>query len=345
MVKSRRKKTGKGVKKDRNPHTYKIIYGFFTLILLLGFGLYVLHLDRLIRDKFSGQRWTLPARVYASPYEIYVGRSMTIAVFTRILADIGYTQGDSASQPGRYTSDNTQITIHTRQFSFWDGDVPAQKLSVKLQDGRIVSITEPGTGKPRAVFRLEPQLIGKIYPLHNEDRVLVPYDRVPQVLVDALIATEDRHFYSHTGIDPKGIVRAFIANLRSAELVQGGSTLTQQLVKNFFLNPERTLKRKFNEMIMALLLEYRYSKAEILSAYINEVYLGQDGARGIHGFGTAAEFYFGKPLDELSTAQIALLVGLVRGASYYHPVRNSQRALARRNRVLEQLHSLGFISR
>ncbi|HKK16590.1 MAG TPA: transglycosylase domain-containing protein, partial [Gammaproteobacteria bacterium] len=152
-----------------------------------------------------------------------------------------------------------------------------------------------------------------------------------------------RHFFSHHGIDPKGILRAAWANLRSGDVRQGGSTLTQQLVKNFFLTHERTLLRKFNEMIMALLLEWHYSKAEILATYINEIYLGQHGAQGIHGFGTAAEYYFSRPLSELKLEQLALLVALVRGASYYNPRKHPERATERRNLVIQQMYEQGYL--
>jgi len=313
--------------------------------LSLVFSIYLFYLDWQIQQKFSGNRWTLPARVYARPIELFSGKQMTPQMLRQILTGIGFADADIDIGAGRFEQNGKHIEIHTRQFSFWDGDARPQKISVRFADNRISGISDLQSGKKHAYFRLEPQLIGKIYPLHNQDRVLVPYERVPVTLVDALVAVEDRSFFYHTGVDPKGILRAFVANFQTGGFVQGGSTLTQQLVKNFFLSPERTITRKINEIFMALILEYRYSKAEIMSAYINEVYLGQDGARGVHGFGTAAEFYFGKPLDELTTAQLALLVGLVKGASYYNPIRHQQRALSRRNLVLEKMHELGFINR
>ncbi len=343
MVKTRRKKT----RKTGRSKSHKVIGPVFLVsglsLLLLAGGIYLWYLDREIQQRFSGNKWTLPARVYARPTELYIGKWLPAQQFRQLLEATGYSDSNPAGGTGRFRQQGARFDIHTRAFSFWDGDLRAQRISVTIRSDHITEIQARETGKPLAYLRLEPQLIGKIYPLHNEDRVLVPYDRVPLPLVDGLIAVEDRHFFAHHGIDLKGIARAFIANFRSGGFVQGGSTLTQQLVKNFFLTPERTLTRKFNEMIMALILEYRYNKAEIMSAYINEVYLGQDGARGVHGFGTAAEFYYGKPLEELSIAQIALLVGLVKGASYYNPYRHPERALQRRNLVLEQMHELGFI--
>lgn len=313
------------------------------MILLSGFALYLHQLDQEIQQRFSGNKWSLPARVYARPLELFIARAMQPDQLLQHLQSIGYTRSNYLTEPGRYKHNGNTIQIYTRAFSYWDGELASQLIHVRFDAQSIASIHDAERNKDLAYIRLEPQLVGKIYPLHNQDRVLVPYNEVPQSLVDGLIAIEDRSFFYHYGIDPKGILRAFIANFRSGGYVQGGSTLTQQLVKNFFLTSERTLTRKINEMFMALLLEYRFNKAEIMSAYINEVYLGQDGARGIHGFGTAAEFYYGKPLQELSIAQLAMLVGLVKGASYYNPVRNTERALKRRNLVLDMMHDLGFL--
>jgi penicillin-binding protein 1B len=189
--------------------------------------------------------------------------------------------------------------------------------------------------------RLEPTQIARIYPNHNEDRVLVRLADVPKQLVDALIATEDRRFYEHIGLDPYAIARAMVANLRSLQLQQGGSTLTQQLIKNYNLSSERTLSRKLHEMAMALSLERHYSKDQILEAYLNEIHLGQDGTRAIHGFGLAAEFYFGRPLNELHLHELALLVGLAKGASYYDPRRSPERARQRRDLVLRLMVEQG----
>jgi len=155
------------------------------------------------------------------------------------------------------------------------------------------------------------------------------------LLITGLQAVEDRQFKHHHGVAPRSIARAFLANIKAGQAVQGGSTLTQQLVKNYFLSNERTLVRKANEAIMAVLLEWHYDKAQILEAYINEIFLGQQGKHAIHGFGRASEFYFDRSLQDLQPQQIALLVGIVRGASLYNPRRNPERALQRRNQVLD----------
>ncbi|MBR9885866.1 MAG: penicillin-binding protein 1B, partial [Oceanospirillales bacterium] len=192
--------------------------------------------------------------------------------------------------------------------------------------------------------RMEPVLIGGIYPQDNEDRDLIRLEDAPAMLPTALVAVEDRDYYSHHGISLKGIARAMMVNIRAGRFVQGGSTLTQQLIKNFYLTDERTLARKLLEMPMAVLLDLHYSKDEILEAYLNEVYLGQSGARAIHGFGMGSQYYFGRPVGELSLSQVALLAGLVKGPSYYDPRRHPERALNRRNLVLRLLHEQDKIS-
>ena len=314
-----------------------------ALIGLLTGAAYLLWLDHRITTEFEGQRWSLPARVYAVPFELYTGKPLTPSDLQQELQALNYKPVATLTGHGQYLRDGTALDVYLRPFSYWDGRAQARPVRISFSGDAINQMTDMGTGAALAVCRLEPRLIAKIYPRHNEDRVLVRYADVPPFLVQALVATEDRQFFRHAGIDLRGMARAFLANISAGRLAQGGSTLTQQLVKNFFLTHERTLARKINEVFMALLLERRYSKADILSAYINEIYLGQNGASGVHGFGTAAEFYYGKPLNELAPEQLALLVGLVRGASYYNPWRHPRRALARRNLVLELTAQQGHL--
>ncbi|MGH8463809.1 MAG: transglycosylase domain-containing protein, partial [Pseudomonas sp.] len=188
---------------------------------------------------------------------------------------------------------------------------------------------------------LEPLMIGGIYPKNLEDRILIKIDQVPPYLLETLVAVEDRDFYSHFGVSPKSIARAVWVNTSSGAMRQGGSTLTQQLVKNFYLTNERSLSRKLTEAMMALLLELHYDKREILEAYLNEVFIGQDGQRAVHGFGLASQFFFSQPLSELKLHQVALLVGMVKGPSYYNPRRYPERATVRRNLVLDLLAEQG----
>ncbi|MEQ8660867.1 MAG: transglycosylase domain-containing protein, partial [Gammaproteobacteria bacterium] len=193
-------------------------------------------------------------------------------------------------------------------------------------------------------MRLDPVEIGSINPRRFEDRMLLAYAELPRRFVAALVAVEDHRFFEHHGVDVFGLARAMVANLRAGRFVQGGSTLTQQLVKNFYLTRERTLARKLTEMMMAVSLELRYDKHQILETYVNEVFLGQDGNRAIHGFELAAQFYFGAPLDELAIEQMALLIGMVKGPSVYDPRRHPEAARKRRDVVLEVLGRHGLLS-
>lgn len=348
MAKKKKKKVSRKKKTARKAKKPSLLAKLKWLILIgifISLGIYVVMLDQRIRSEFEGNKWQLPARVYAQATEIYLGQTINIQQIAQELKSLGYQESNYLNHPGRYKqiSANT-IKITTRDFRFADGLEPQRSLKIDVKANTIIGITEVSTKEELAIVRFEPLLIGKIYPEHNEDRVLVDIDSVPTSLVEGLIAVEDRNFFNHIGIDPKGIVRAIISNIRNAGLKQGGSTLTQQLVKNFFLTHERTLSRKLNEFIMALILEYHYSKNEILNAYLNEIYLGQNGARAIHGFGTAAEFYFAKPISELNDAQIAMLIAIVKGASYYNPRKHSERVIERRNLVLDMMYQQGIIT-
>lgn len=305
--------------------------------------------DHKVRTQFEGRRWALPARVYARPLELYAGKAQSLSDTRSELALLGYREVSQVTEPGQYRVLGERLRVATRGFVFWDGREPPRAVEIEFSGGRVRHLREGETKGSLALVRLDPLEVARIYPIdagrHNEDRLLVRRDEIPAGLVRALIAVEDKAYYRHPGVDPFAILRALIENLRAGEVRQGGSTLTQQLVKNFYLNPERTLGRKISEALMALLLEVRYSKEEILEAYVNEVYLGQDGPRAIHGFGLAAQFYFGRPLAELSTAQLALLAGMVRGASLYNPRRHPSRALKRRNDVLARMAEQGMLTR
>ncbi|MHB8471556.1 MAG: penicillin-binding protein 1B [Gammaproteobacteria bacterium] len=310
-------------------------------LLLTGIALfvaavgYVVYLDHRLRTQFEGKRWALPARVYARPLELYAGMPLSAAQFMAELESLHYRSVRTADLPGTYQRRGEQFQLVTREFTFWDGPETSHALSVDFQGPQLASLKDAVSGAPQGLVRMDPAQIGGIYTTRNEDRVLVRLKEVPRLLIDTLLAVEDRSFYYHHGISTRAILRAMFSNLRAGGAVQGGSTLTQQLVKNFFLTNERTLSRKVNEALMALLLEWHYQKAEILETYLNEVYLGQDGARAIHGFGLASQFYFQRPLNQLQPQQIALLVALVKGPSFYDPRRNPQRAKLRRDVVLD----------
>ena len=245
--------------------------------------------------------------------------------------------------PGTFGRDGSDWVIYRRPFSFADRQEEAKKIRLSFAGGRIERVMV--AGEVRGLERIEPQYIGGIFPAHHEDRDLIALQDVPPALVAALVAVEDRGYFDHYGVSIRGILRAMKANIAAGRTVQGGSTLTQQLVKNFFLTNERSLQRKVKEAFMALLLELHYSKEEILQAYLNEVYLGQSGRRSINGIALASRFYFAKNVQQLDLSEMALLVGMIKGPSYYNPFRHPQRARERRDLVLGIMSELNIISR
>ena len=311
-----------------------------ALVLIAGVAVY---LDALVQEKFSGKHWTIPATVYARPLELFTGQKLAKDDFLTELDALGYRREKSVSGPGSMSVATNAVEMHTRGFRFYEGVEESQRIRVRFS-GDFVSGLTRANGEELPVARLEPVTIGGLYPAHNEDRILIKLDQAPPYLVETLVAVEDREFFNHFGVSPKSIARAVWVNLTAGEVRQGGSTLTQQLVKNFYLTNERSLSRKATEAMMAVLLELHYDKNEILEAYLNEVFLGQDGRRAIHGFGLASQYFFGRPLVELDVQHVALLVGMVKGPTYYNPRRNPERALERRNLVLDLLGEQGVLT-
>ncbi len=307
------------------------------LVVLAGFAVY---LDAVVQEKFSGKRWTIPAKVYARPLELFAGQKLSKEDFLTELDALGYRREAVANGPGAAAVSGNTVDLNTRGFQFYEGMESAQPVRVRFSGDYVAELSSLN-GAKLSVVRLEPLLIGGLYPKNLEDRILIKIDQVPPYLLDTLVAVEDRDFYHHFGVSPKSIARAIWVNTSAGQMRQGGSTLTQQLVKNFFLTNERSLSRKLTEAMMALLLELHYDKKEILEAYLNEVFIGQDGQRAVHGFGLASQFFFSQPLAELKLHQVALLVGMVKGPSYYNPRRYPDRALERRNLVLDLLEQQG----
>lgn len=310
------------------------------LVVLAGFAVY---LDAIVQEKFSGKRWTVPAKVYARPLELFVGLKLAKDDFLKELDALGYRRESASNGPGSASVAGSTVELNTRGFQFYEGVEPARLIKVRFSGDYVAGLSQ-GSGANLAVARLEPLLIGGLYPAHHEDRILIKLDQAPPYLVDTLVAVEDREFFNHWGVSLKSIARAIWVNATAGQLRQGGSTLTQQLVKNFYLTNERSITRKATEAMMAVLLEMHYDKREILEAYLNEVFLGQDGQRAVHGFGLASQYFFSQPLSELKLHQVALLVGMVKGPSQFNPRRNPERALERRNLVLDLLAEQGVVT-
>ena len=346
MAKKKAVRAGKkGLPAPRSTLALKIRKGVkLGLVAVLVAGLVALVvLDTQLQSRFSGSKWSLPSHVYSRGLELYEGLALSPEDFIWELEQLGYRRVARLSAAGQYRVQGRRIDVYSRAFQFWHEAKTAQAFSLTF-DGDGLARLRTQQGGPLSLVRLEPLRIGGIYPAHHEDRLPVRLEELPPLLLESLVTVEDRDFYRHYGVSLRGIGRALGNNLRPGSATQGGSTITQQLVKNLYLSQDRSLLRKGLEAVMALLLEQHFSKGEIIEAYINEIYLGQAGQRAIHGFGMASQHYFRQPLAELDLHQIALLVAMAKGASYYDPRRNGERALARRNLVVDLLESRGLIN-
>ncbi|RUO27953.1 penicillin-binding protein 1B [Aliidiomarina sedimenti] len=309
-------------------------------ILLL---FYAVYLDGVVSERFEQNRYQAPALLYSRALNLTPG-SLTRQRVEAELRALEYTSSPGARDQGEYNARDNAILLHRRAFDFADGFEPSQRLLLQFEGSRLTDVLAWPSQQPLEQARLEPQLIGRFAADSGEDRLLVSLEEVPQLMQDTLLLVEDQDFYSHLGVKPTAIIRAAMANLAAGRTVQGGSTLTQQLVKNMYLSRAQNLSRKFKEALMALSLDYRFSKDEILEAYFNEVYFGQDRGHAIHGVGLASQYFFGKAVEDLSAAEIALLVGMVKGPSLYDPRRQPENAIKRREVVLRLMYEKQLIS-
>lgn len=318
---------------------------WIALGLTVGFLLpYTLILDKRVQSRFNDLVFAVPTRVYARPLALAPGAPMNAAALELELTFAGYTRDAHGKVPGSWSRDGDHYVISSRGYAGPDGGELPKRVRVTLSQGQIESVTDEASRQPLKLAHLDPARIATLYGAQQEERRIVRLADVPPLLINGLEAVEDRDFQHHHGLDFLAILRAAFANLRAGHTVQGGSTLTQQLVRNLFLDRSQNFVRKFNEALLSLLIEAHYSKDRILQAYVNEVFLGQQGSQAVHGFAAGAEFYFGRRLEDLRPQEVALLVGMVKGPSYYDPRRYPQRALARRNLVLQEFATTGLIT-
>jgi penicillin-binding protein 1B len=315
---------------------------------LLGFALmaYLVHLDGVVRERFEGVLFRVPSQVYAAPEILYPGLDWKLVDLRGTLLRLGYREADSgrALPPGQFVWSPHRVRVHLRSFEHPNRQEPSRDVVLRLGGRTIREMRSVRSGEEIGAVLLEPERIGAYYGSDREQRELVALDELPQHMTDAVLAVEDQRFESHVGIDLRRIAGAMLANLRAGGIREGGSTLTQQLVKNFFLTPERTLSRKLQEALMALLVEARYDKDQILESYLNEIYLGQRGATAIHGIGEASRSYFGKSASRLSVAEAGLLAAIIQSPNGISPYRDPERAVARRNLVLDLMRDQDRIS-
>ena len=319
-------------------------WGKLLSIFILVMAAYTLYLDATISQKFAGNKWQVPAQIYARPMYLSLKQEISIKEIEEELQLLGYRRVTRADSSGEYQVLMNGIRIQRRKFYFSHGIEDLRHIEISLKNARISQIQDLNSRQSINNIYLEPWLVTRLVSNGREDRMLVKINDVPPILTQALVAVEDKDFYQHFGVAPLSILRALMANISAGRTVQGGSTLTQQLIKNLFLTREKSLVRKAKEAMMALIIEFRYSKDVILEAYLNEVFLGQNGGTGVYGFGLASYFYYDRPLNELSIDEMATLVGIIKGPSYYNPRKHNERALGRRNIVLRSMFESNQLS-
>ncbi|MBN8735238.1 MAG: penicillin-binding protein 1B [Xanthomonadales bacterium] len=322
----------------------------WPILIGIGFAIgfvvpYTLALDHRVKTRVAEIEFTQPTRVYGAPQLLEAGVPMNKATLALELQMAGYTEAAHVAQvPGTYSVDGDKFTIASRGYMDPLGGELPRRVRVTLGSGTIRSLFDLTAGKPLRKTHLDPARIATLYGADQEERIVVKLPELPPLLVQGVQAVEDRDFKNNHGIDFSSIARALLADLRAGKKVQGASTITQQLVRNLFLDRNKTLVRKFNEALLSILLDAHYSKGQILTAYCNEVFLGQQGNQAVHGFAAASWFYFGRPVQTLRPQEVALLVGIVQGPSYYDPRRFPDRALGRRNLALDAFHTTGLLN-
>ncbi|HOV84763.1 MAG TPA: PBP1A family penicillin-binding protein [Syntrophobacteraceae bacterium] len=320
----------------------KVLILLFSLALLVAVAFFY-HLTVEIQKRFSSRRWSVPSRVFSAVVPVYPGQSLSLSDVRRLFEERRYqTAIRDTLNPGEFRVFPNSLVVHIRGFQFPGRTLPAQTVRFDFQQNKISRIVSAGGDIP--VLELEPMELARLFGPERESRLLVNIGQVPRHLTEAIVAIEDHRFYEHGGLDWRGMFRALWADLRARRVVQGGSTITQQLVKNYFLEPERSIKRKLLEASMSLVMENLYTKDEILEMYLNEIYMGQRGSVAVHGVGEASRTYFGRNVEDLTLAESATLAGMIRAPNMYSPLSRPEASKKRRNLVLKRMLELEKIS-
>jgi penicillin-binding protein 1B len=319
---------------------------FLALFSLISGGVLLFRLTLQIENRFSGKRWNVPSQVYSDVTPLFPGVTLNRKAFLTKLANLGYRPSEKpVPEKGMFSQLPGELRVYLKDIHLTHFDREGYPLRLVFDKNTISSMTHAATGAAISYLELEPEEIGLFFGPEREKRLLVSLSQVPLCVRQAVIVAEDRGFYSHFGLDVKGILRALYVNILSGKIRQGGSTLTQQLAKNYFLSPERTFSRKIKEMVISLVIEGLYDKEEILEIYLNEIYLGQNGSVAINGVGEASYFYFGKEIGELSVHEAAVIAGLIKAPNIYSPYKDGERCRKRRDEVLYAMAENGYLSK
>lgn len=316
------------------------------VVALLAGAWYYNHLSKWAEEQFNrSQKWSLPSKVYSDAEYLYPGLNLPSRKLVSKLNRLGYRNvGTEVKGAGEFAATADHLDIFLHDFSYPMENFVGFPVRLFIHGNAISRIINLQTQTDLTTVRLEPEVVASIFDTNMEDRTLVTLKEVPQSLLESIILIEDERFFRHHGVDPLGIMRAMLKNIMSFRFAQGGSTLTQQLVKNYFLHSQKSLTRKFKEALIAIELERHHTKGEILEAYLNEIYLGQRGTSSVSGVGEAARLYFGKDVGQLDIAESALLAGMIQAPNQYSPFKNKEAAKNRRDFVLNRLYEKGLIT-
>ena len=312
-----------------------------AFVATAAFGIY---LYATVGARFEGRLWATPSRIYSAGWELYPGAPATIEATTERLARCGYALSEATPQkPGQYRRQGSTLEVVLRPSETLAELPPRGRIAIRFGDRRIRSIRDDD-GRRLDRIELEPELLATLYGVRQEERTVVQLEQIPDHVIQAVLSAEDTRYRSHIGVDLRSVLRAAVANTRSGKIVQGGSTITQQTVKNLFLDQRRTWWRKLRELPMALMLDWRYSKDRILEVYLNEIYMGQRGPVAICGVQAASRFYFGRDVKDLSVSDAALLAGLIQSPGRHNPFKNLEGSRDRRDQVLEAMLRGGYLN-
>ena len=323
-----------------------IKYALLIFILVgVALAIYSWYLSAQVEKRFSARRWSIPSTVYSDTTLLYPGQRFDPSLFNEKLVNLGYRRVNHVpSQKGEIRIRPDALDIFLNDLKTPWTQRQGFLVQIGFSENRIGTISRMESGETMPILELEPEEIMQFFGQERERRQLISIEQVPEHLIRAVLAAEDHRFFQHYGVDFRGILRALVTNLRHGSIRQGGSTLTQQLAKNYFLTPARTITRKFKEVILSVVIELKYDKREILEIYLNEIYLGQKGSVAINGIGEASYFYFGKPVKHLTLSQAAIIAGLIKAPNHYSPYRDITRCRSRRDAVLQAMHRWEWIT-